>query len=79
MLCISFFYEILHYFIPNRVFEFYDLLGNMMGVVVVILRKLFKMIRVFIIFILFFQNASADEVYGNPKIIDGDTVLYQFL
>ena len=32
------------------------------------------MIRVFIIFILFFQNASADEVYGNPKIIDGDTV-----
>ena len=32
------------------------------------------MIRIFIIFILFIQNASADEVYGNPKIIDGDTV-----
>ena len=43
LLCISLFYEILHYFIPNRAFEFYDLLGNMMGVVVVILlRKLLK-------------------------------------
>ena len=43
ILFISCVLEISHLIIPNRAFEFYDLLGNMMGVVVVILlRKLLK-------------------------------------
>ena len=40
---ISVFLEILHFIIPNRAFEFYDLLANMVGVFLIfLLRKLIK-------------------------------------
>ncbi len=34
---VSIFLEILHYVIPNRAFEFYDLLANVAGVLVIVL------------------------------------------
>ena len=38
---ISIFLEISHYFIPNRAFELYDLLANMIGVILIfLLRKI---------------------------------------
>ena len=37
----SFVLEILHIIIPNRAFEFYDLVANVLGVVVVLLLKKF--------------------------------------
>ena len=40
---VSFTLEILHFIIPNRVFEFYDLVANISGVVVILLLK--KMIK----------------------------------
>ena len=36
---ISIFLEISHYFIPNRAFELYDLLANMIGVILIYLLK----------------------------------------
>ena len=36
---ISIFLEISHYFIPNRAFELYDLLANMIGVILIFLLK----------------------------------------
>ncbi len=36
---VSFTLEILHFIIPNRVFEFYDLVANISGVVVILLLK----------------------------------------
>ena len=36
---VSFTLEILHFIIPNRVFEFYDLAANISGVVVILLLK----------------------------------------
>ena len=40
---ISFFSEALHYIIPNRAFELYDLLANVAGVLIIfLLRKLIK-------------------------------------
>ena len=43
ILFISFILEILHLIIPNRAFELYDLIANMLGVLIVILiRKLIK-------------------------------------
>jgi len=36
---LSIFFEASHYIIPNRAFEFYDLLANMAGVLVVFLLK----------------------------------------
>ncbi len=40
---ISIFLEITHIIIPNRAFEFYDLLANIFGVIIIILfRKLIK-------------------------------------
>ena len=41
ILFISFILEILHFIIPNRAFEFYDLLANMLGVLIVISIKRF--------------------------------------
>ena len=41
ILFISFFLEILHFIIPNRVFEFYDLIANMLGVLIIIFIKRF--------------------------------------
>ena len=39
--------EILHYFIPNRAFEFYDLFANFVGVILAYLFiKLFKKIKI---------------------------------
>ena len=41
ILFISIFLEISHYFIPNRAFELYDLLANMIGVILIfLLRKI---------------------------------------
>ena len=34
---VSIFLEVLHYVIPNRAFEFYDLLANVAGVLVIVL------------------------------------------
>ena len=40
---ISIFLEIFHYFIPNRTFELYDLLANILGVIIIfLLSKLVK-------------------------------------
>ena len=39
ILFISFILEILHLIIPNRAFEFYDLIANMLGVLIIILIK----------------------------------------
>ena len=40
---ISIFLEALHYFIPNRAFEYYDLLANVAGVLIIFLfRKMVK-------------------------------------
>ena len=36
---ISILLEITHYFIPNRAFELYDLLANMIGVIIIFLLK----------------------------------------
>ena len=41
ILFVSFILEILHFIIPNRAFEFYDLMANTLGVVVVLLLKRF--------------------------------------
>ena len=41
ILFISFILEILHFIIPNRAFEFYDLIANMLGVLIIILIKRF--------------------------------------
>jgi len=38
---ISFILEILHFIIPNRAFEFYDLIANMLGVLIIIFIKKF--------------------------------------
>ena len=38
---VSFTLEILHFIIPNRAFEFYDLIANILGVVVVLFFKKF--------------------------------------
>ena len=38
---ISFFLEILHFIIPNRAFEIYDLMANILGVAAVLLFKKF--------------------------------------
>ena len=37
----SFILEILHFIIPNRAFEFYDLIANMLGVLIIIFIKRF--------------------------------------
>ena len=39
ILFLSIFLEISHYFIPNRAFELYDLLANMIGVILISLLK----------------------------------------
>ncbi len=39
ILFISFILEILHFIIPNRAFEFYDLIANMFGVLIIIIIK----------------------------------------
>ena len=36
ILFISFILEILHFVIPNRAFEFYDLIANILGVLIII-------------------------------------------
>ena len=41
ILFISFILEILHFIIPNRAFEFYDLIANMLGVLMIIFIKRF--------------------------------------
>ena len=41
ILFISFILEILHFIIPNRAFEFYDLIANMLGVLIIIFIKRF--------------------------------------
>ena len=41
ILFISFILEILHFIIPNRAFEFYDLIANMLGVLIIIFIKKF--------------------------------------
>jgi len=41
ILLISFILEILHFIIPNRAFEFYDLIANMLGVLIIIFIKRF--------------------------------------
>ena len=41
ILFISFILEILHFIIPNRAFEFYDLIANMLGVLLIIFIKRF--------------------------------------
>jgi hypothetical protein len=41
ILFVSFILEILHFIIPNRAFEFYDLMANILGVVVILLLKNF--------------------------------------
>ena len=41
ILFISFILEILHFIIPNRAFEFYDLISNMLGVFIIIFIKRF--------------------------------------
>ena len=41
ILLISFILEILHFIIPNRAFEFYDLVANMLGVLIIIFIKRF--------------------------------------
>ena len=41
ILLISFILEILHFIIPNRAFEFYDLIANMLGVLLIIFIKRF--------------------------------------
>ena len=41
ILFISFILEILHFVIPNRAFEFYDLIANMLGVIIIIFIKRF--------------------------------------
>ena len=43
ILFISFILEMLHLIIPNRAFEFYDLIANIFGVIIVLLiRKFIK-------------------------------------
>ena len=43
LLSLSFFLEIMHYFIPNRSFEFPDLFGNLVGVIPpIVLRFIIK-------------------------------------
>ena len=43
ILLISFILEILHFIIPNRTFEFYDLIANVLGVIIIlILQKILK-------------------------------------
>ena len=43
LFCISILLELLHLIIPNRAFEYYDLLANLLGVLlVVIIKKLIK-------------------------------------
>ena len=39
ILLISFILEILHFIIPNRAFEFYDLTANVLGVLIIIFLK----------------------------------------
>ena len=39
IICISVFLEASHYIIPNRAFEFYDLLANVAGVLIIFLFK----------------------------------------
>ena len=41
ILLISFILEILHFIIPNRAFEFYDLIANILGVLIIIFIKRF--------------------------------------
>jgi hypothetical protein len=41
ILFISVILEILHFIIPNRAFEFYDLIANMLGVLIIIFIKKF--------------------------------------
>ena len=41
ILFISLILEILHFIIPNRAFEFYDLIANMLGVLIIIFIKRF--------------------------------------
>ena len=41
ILLISFILEILHFIIPNRAFEFYDLIANILGVLIIIFVKRF--------------------------------------
>ena len=41
ILFISFILEILHFVIPNRAFEFYDLIANILGVLIIIFIKRF--------------------------------------
>ena len=41
ILLISFILEILHFIIPNRAFEFYDLIANILGVLIIIWIKRF--------------------------------------
>ena len=74
---ISILLEISHYFIPNRAFELYDLLANMIGVILIFLLKKMNFMNKHIITILilfFFQNIQASEIIGVPKVVDGDTI-----
>jgi hypothetical protein len=41
ILFVSFILEILHFIIPNRVFEYYDLIANISGVIVILVLKKF--------------------------------------
>ena len=41
ILLISFILEIFHFIIPNRAFEFYDLIANILGVLIIIFIKRF--------------------------------------
>ena len=40
LIFLSFFLEIMHYFIPNRSFEYPDLFGNLAGVIIIIIMNL---------------------------------------
>ncbi len=47
LILISLFLELLHIFIPNRSFEFGDLFGNLIGVIIpLILSKIYKIWRI---------------------------------
>ena len=39
LICISIILELFHWIIPNRAFEYYDLLANLLGVLLVIIIK----------------------------------------
>tara|TARA_B110001452_G_scaffold182950_1_gene153684 strand:- start:182 stop:1048 length:867 start_codon:yes stop_codon:yes gene_type:complete len=84
LFCISILLEILHWIIPNRAFEYYDLFANSAGVLLVyflfnffLKKKLTNMNNFNIIVILLLISSSqilAGEISGVPSITDGDTI-----